>query len=372
MIDALLSASRHLAPSLCAAVALLWLAVGEPAACAAGPAPRVVAVAVESARRPSETLAHLLRLRAGDRYSADAADGDLKRLYATGAFDDVRLAVSEVEGGVRLVYRCVDLTFVASLRFTDRLLPIQALRNAVGMAAGEPLDRTRLAEAPARLQSTYQMAGYPDARVAVEVEQDRVNKTADVTFHIERGRAQRVIGRKFIGDVPVAQWRLRRQLEMRLFDRLQPTTLEQEQRRILEYLRRLGFIEAAVGAPWIEAEGDSRWVSVVFPVEAGVRTRFKVRGNRALSDDEVLEACDLARRSNLDEATRRDMAAGVAAAYRALGYDQAEAKISPPRATREAGEQKVVVHVHQGKRRAVVAIHVEIDGEIDADAERDV
>ena len=369
VIDALPSASHRLVPSLWVTVALLWLVAGASAV-SAGPMPRVVAVEVESTRRPSETLVHLLRLRVGDPYSADAADRDLKRLYATGAFDDVRLGVSQVEGGLRLVYRCVDRTFVSALRCTDRLFPIQVLRNTVGLAAGEPLDRSRLADAPARLKAAYQMNGFPDARIAVEVEEDPAHKTAAITLHIERGGAQRVVGRQFTGDLPVAQWRLRRQLEMRLFDRLQPTTLEQEQRRILDYLRRLGFVEAVVGQPWTEAERDSRWVRVIIPVEAGVRTRFTMRGNRALSDGEVLAACDLARRSDLEEATRRDMAAGVVAAYRELGYDQATVKISPPRPTRHAGEQEVVVHVYQGRRLAVAAIHVEIDGDVDPDAVR--
>ena len=339
---------------------------------AAGPVPRVVSVDVESARRPSQTLVHLLRVQPGDRYSEDAADADLKRLYATGAFDDVRLWVSKANGGVRLVYRCVDRTFVSTLRFTDHLLPIQMLRNTVGMAAGEPLDRASLADAPARLQEAYRMAGYPDAQVTVEAQEDPEHKTVAITFHIQRGGAERVIGRRFTGDVPVAQWRLRRQLEVRFFDRLQPDTLDEERRRILEYLRRHGFIGASVGELQIRARDDSRWVDLIIPVQAGVRTRFKVRGNRALSDGEVLAACDLARRSDLEEATRREMAAGIVSAYRQLGYDQATAKISAPRPTHHVREQEVLVHVHQGRRLPVEAVHVAIDGDVDPDAVRKV
>jgi outer membrane protein insertion porin family len=339
---------------------------------AAGAMLRVVAVEVASARRPSGTLAHLLQLRPGDPYSADLADSDLKRLYATGAFDDVRLTVSPVVGGVSLVYRCVDRTFVSSLRFTDHLFPIQVARNAVGMAAGEPLDRSRLAEAPGRLHAFYQRAGYPDARVEVKLAEQPEHKAVDIVFHVQRGPAQRVLGRKFTGDVPVAQWRLRRQLELRFFDRLRPDTLDQERRRILEYLRRHGFIGASVGEPQIQAKDDSHWVNLIIPVQAGVRTRFKVRGNRALSDDEILEACELGRRSDLEKATRQEMAAGVVAAYRDLGYDGATAKISAPRPARHEGEQEVMVHVHQGRRRAVTAVHVEIDGDVDPDAVREV
>jgi len=356
----------------CALAALSWLAFLAPVVGRADPAPRVASVTVDSVRRSPETFAQLLRVKAGDLYSLAAADADLKRLYATGAFDDVRLAVTATEGGVRLVYHCLDRTFISSLRFTDRLFPTQVLRNVVAMASGEPLDRERLEEAPARLRGHYAANGYPDAQVRLQVVDETATKSVAVTFEIDRGKPQRLIARRLTGDVPVADWRVKRKMELRLFDRPQASVLAGERRRVIDYLRGRGYLGAKVDTPQIVVEEGSRWVRLVLPIDAGMRTRFRVKGNRALSDSEVVAACDLARFAEVTDAARAQMAEGVAAAYRQAGYDEARVEVAPPQSTGSEREQRVTIAVHEGARREVAAIDIDTGGAIDPEAIRAV
>jgi len=356
----------------CALVALFWLMAVVPSVGRADPAPRVVSVTVDSVRRSPETFAPLLRVKAGDPYSPAAADADLKRLYATGAFDDVRLAVTAGDEGVRLVYHCLDRTFVSSLRFTDRLFSTQVLRNVVAIAPGEPLDQERLEEAPARLRGHYAANGYPDARVRLQVVEDPATKSVAVAFEIDRGKPQRLIARRLTGDVPMAHWRVKRKMELRLFDRPQAAVLAGERRRVIDYLRGRGYLGATVGTPQIVVEEGSRWVRLVVPIEAGVRTVFRVKGNRALSDSEVVAACGLARFAEVTEAARAQMAEGVAGAYRQEGYDEVRVEVAPPRSTGGDEQQRVTITVHEGRRRTVAAIDIDTGGEIDPAAIRAV
>ncbi|RMF83534.1 MAG: hypothetical protein D6739_07065, partial [Nitrospirae bacterium] len=188
-------------------VVAAWLLLAALPAQAASP--RVVSVRVASVRRDPATLATLLRLRPGELYSAERADRDLKRLYATGAFEDVRLELRRVPGGVALLYRCLDRTFLERLAFTDHRFPLQTLRQAVGLEAGRPLDRDRLAAAAERLRALYQGEGYPEVAVRLEVEEIPARRAVAATFHIRPGRPLRLRRVRFEGPLPVAPWRLR-------------------------------------------------------------------------------------------------------------------------------------------------------------------
>ncbi len=335
-------------------------------------ATRVTAVEVDALRRAPGAFQALLHLHAGDLYSADAADQDLKRLYATGAFDDVRLQVLPSGDGVRLVYHCVDRTFLQRLRFTDHRFPIQTLRQVVGLAAGTPLDRARLAAAPERLRGFYRGEGYPRVEVAAEVQEDEARRTVSVTFHITPGPPLRLLGVRFTGPLPVARWRLRWALGLHFGDHLRPVAFDDHATHLTENLRRRGYLDARVGPITVEARTGSRWGRLVVPIEPGIHTRVVVKGNRALSRREVVEALDLARHTHLDGAGRKAMADAVVAVYRQAGYDAARVEIPPPEPGPRAEEQRLLIRCHEGRRVVVAGIHIETSGGIDAATIREV
>ncbi len=347
-------------------VALL-LGVVTPAAAT----PRIVAVEVEAVRRPPAAFQAILHQRPGDPYSAELADADLKRLYATGAFDDVRLEVVEEGDGVRLVYHGVDRTFLRRLRFTDRHFPLQTLRQAVGLAAGRPLDRAVLAAAPEQLRALYHGEGYPQALVATEVEEVAAERAVSVTFRIEPGPPLRLTGVRFTGPLPMARWRLRWTLGLHFGDHLRPVAFDDHAARLTEVLRRRGYLDATVGPIMVEAEAGSRWGRLVVPIEPGIRTVVEVEGNHALSRREVVDGLDLARHTNLDGAGRKQMAAALVALYRGEGYD-ARVEVQEVRPGARPGEQRLVVRCHEGRRIPVAAIHIDAGGEVDGETIRQV
>ncbi|NCP96966.1 MAG: BamA/TamA family outer membrane protein [Deltaproteobacteria bacterium] len=335
-------------------------------------APLITAVEVEARRRSAESLAAIVRLSVGDDYSAEAADAALKRLYATGAFDDVRLSVEEEAGGVRLLFHCVDRTFLSTVRFTDHRFSNQALREAVGLAAGQPLDPDALAAAPERLRAFYRGEGYPRVRVAAEVEKEIAARTTAVTFQIDPGPPLRLTAAHFTGPPAVARWRLWWTLGLHLGDHLRPTAFPDYADRLTRALRRRGYLEARVGPITVAAEEEDHWGGLVVPVAPGVHTRVEVKGNHAWSRREVVEALDLARHPALDEAGRKQMAAAVENGYRQAGYDDARVEVDEVRAGRSEGEQRLTVRVHEGRRLKVAAIHIDTGGVVEAKTLRSV
>jgi len=347
---------------------VLLLGVVIPAAAA----PRITAVEVEAVRRPPAVLQAILHLRVGDPYSADRADADLKRLYATGAFDDVRLEVVEADGGVRLVYHCVDRTFLRRLHFTDHRFPVQTLRQAVGLAAGTPLDREVLAGAPERLRALYRGEGYPQVLVAADVDEAEAERSVSVTFRIVRGPPLRLTGVRFTGPLPVARWRLRWVLGLHFGDHLRPAAFDDHAARLTDDLRRRGYLDARVGPITVEAEAGSRWGGLVVPIDSGVRTRVEVEGNHVLSRREVVDGLNFARHTALDVKGRAQMSAGLVDLYRRKGYDDARVEVAEPHLVRRPGEQRLAVHCHEGRRIAVAAIHIETGDGVDAQTIREV
>src|SRR5262252_1843979 len=108
-----------------------------------------------------------IRVKAGDTYPPVApVDDDVRTLYGTGFFYNIRVAASNTAGGLVLTYilqgkpRLMEIRFQGNKKYSD-----SKLRKKLTSKVGEPLDEMKLFTDSQEIQKMYQSSGYPRTTV---------------------------------------------------------------------------------------------------------------------------------------------------------------------------------------------------------------
>ena len=106
-----------------------------------------------------------IRLKPGDPYIGVNVDDDVRTLYATGLFYNVRVAADITADGVILTYivqanpRLMDIKYQGNAK-----VKTSSLQKKVASKVGQPLDERKLFTDCQEIQKMYQKAGYPARR----------------------------------------------------------------------------------------------------------------------------------------------------------------------------------------------------------------
>jgi outer membrane protein insertion porin family len=164
---------------------------------------KVVRVEVRHVGPPSASDALLranIRVKPGDLYRPASVDEDIRNLYATGQFYNVRVTAERVEEGIVLTYivqgnpRLTDIKFQGNTRFTDA-----RLRKLLSSKVGDPLIERKLFTDSQEIQKLYQKKGYPNTRVKYVLNIDEAAGRGSVTFEITESPKIKIERVEFVG-----------------------------------------------------------------------------------------------------------------------------------------------------------------------------
>ena len=229
-----------------------------------------------------------------------------------------------------------------------------AIRARLGLGDdAAPYDRPAIVQRLSDYEGELRQRGYYEARLSHDVE--RLSDTeVDVHLIVRRGpriavtfEGDEVPGARLADLVPVAR-------EASVDEDL----LEDADQRTAAYLQALGYRDAAVTHT---REGDAEQLSIVFRVTRGPLYRvgdLVVRGNEAVSDEEIRSIAGVAAG---DPLVVREIDAGLAAVeehYRRLGFATVRAvqSFSEADGDGEAAEQNVEIAIDEGARTMVGAV----------------
>ena len=157
-----------------------------------------------------------IRVRPGDIYRTAAVDEDVRNLYATGLFYNIRVSDEISDGGVVLTYlvqgnpKLTEIKFSGNKKYKD-----SKLLKKVTSKVGEPLNERKLFTDSQEIQKMYQKAGYPSTQVKYVLNIDENAGRGTVTFEIQESPKIRIIDVQFVGAQAFTQRKLRRQIKTR-------------------------------------------------------------------------------------------------------------------------------------------------------------
>src|SRR5205807_6225886 len=194
---------------------LAWL----PAASGQLPSGKIARINIVYVGPPSvsESLIRAnIRVKPGDEYRDAAVDEDVRNLYATGLFYNVRVAWTNTPPGLILTYavqpnpRLVEIRFQGNKRISET-----KLRKSLTSKVGEPFNERKLFTDTQEIQKLYQKKGYPRTEVKYSYDIDQNTARATATFEISESPKIRIVEVDFVGAHAFSQRRLRHIIKTR-------------------------------------------------------------------------------------------------------------------------------------------------------------
>jgi RNA polymerase sigma factor (sigma-70 family) len=125
---------------------------------------------------------------AGEVFDREGLDLDVRRLYASGLFSQVRVNTTKTDEGVVLDYVVQERPKLAQIHFAgDTNSNSAALIPHLASTVGEKLDEQALFRDAETLQKLYEESGFPGTRVRYVTRVNEDLGEGEVTFEISRG-----------------------------------------------------------------------------------------------------------------------------------------------------------------------------------------
>jgi outer membrane protein insertion porin family len=197
----------------------IWLLLGCASAVWAQPAgPKIDRVDVKYVGPASVSEPFVrsnIRLKAGDIYFPAATQDDIKSLYATGQFYNIRVTADPADdGGVVLTYlvqarpRLTDIKIQGNKKLSD-----SKIRKKITVKTGQPFDEQKMFSDCQEIQKLYEKYGRAGTQVKYVPNIDENAGRGTVTFEITEAQKIKIGDIDFIGAAAFSQRELRKQLK---------------------------------------------------------------------------------------------------------------------------------------------------------------
>jgi len=197
----------------------IWLLLGCASAVWAQPAgPKIDRVDVKfigPATVSEPFVRSNVRLKAGDIYFPDATQDDIRALYATGQFYNIRVTLDPAsDGGVVLTYLVQARPRLTDIKIEgNQKLSTSKIRKKITVKTGQPLDEQKLFTDTQEIRKLYEKYGRSGTQVKYVLNIDENAGRGTVTFEIAEAVKIKIDRIDFIGAAAFSQRELRGQLK---------------------------------------------------------------------------------------------------------------------------------------------------------------
>lgn len=211
-----------------------------------------------------------IHIKPGDTYLPATVDDDLRNLYATGLFYNIRVSREQADAGLVLTYvvqampRLTDIKFSGNKKFND-----DKLKKKLTSKVGEALNEQKLFSDARAIQEMYQKAGYPGTLVEAKPAITEESGRGTVTFEIKESPKVRILQVDFVGAQAFKQSKLRKQVKMRghgMFSWITGNStfkedqLQEDRERLTEFYREKGYIDFEIKDVQFETPKPNRMI----------------------------------------------------------------------------------------------------------------
>jgi outer membrane protein insertion porin family len=240
-----------------------------------------------------------IRVKPGDPYLRVAVDDDIRNLYGTGQFYNIRVTDNFTNSGVVLTYvvqakpRLTEIKFQGNKKYRN-----SKLLKKVTSKVGEPLDERKLFTDTQEIQKLYQKAGYPGTEVKYILNIDENTARGTATIDIKESPKVKIDDVEFIGASAFTQRELRKVVKTRRHWFLSWLTnggvfkdeqFEDDKERLAEFYRSKGYIDFELKDVKID-HPNPRTMVIRFIVYEGRQYKVgsvKFTGNKLFSAEEI-------------------------------------------------------------------------------------
>lgn len=246
--------------------------------------PPVRAIEIEHIGPPAVGDARIhsfIRLKVGDPFNRSIVDEDIRRLYDTGNFYNIRIGEELVAGGFKIIYRVQGKPRIEDIRFEgNKQKSTSSLLKKITSKPGQPLDDHKLYTDAEVIKKLYQLSGYQKTQVKPTISINEAAGRGTVTFEITESPKVKIKNIVFDGATEFTQKKLAGVLKTKrrwMFSWitgsgvLKDDEFDEDLERLAEFYRNEGYIDfRAVELKDVKFEQtDPKWVTIRIPIFEG-------------------------------------------------------------------------------------------------------
>jgi outer membrane protein insertion porin family len=194
-----------------------------------------------------------IRVKVGEPYTRTSVDDDVRTLYSTGYFHNIRVGEEPVADGVALTFVVQGKLTLAQIQFAGNTQYSNSrLQKKITSKVGEPLDERKLFNDALEIQKLYQKAGYQKTQVNYRLIPDENTGRGTAVFEITESPKVKIDQVDFVGAEAFPQKKLRKVIKTR--ERwmmswltgsgvLKDEQFEDDQDKLAEFYRSRGYID---------------------------------------------------------------------------------------------------------------------------------
>jgi outer membrane protein insertion porin family len=149
---------------------------------------RVLKITTEGNKNVRErVILAQVKTKKNDTYDPDKLRKDVQAIYGLGSFEDVTLDVTDVSGGVIVIFNVVEKPVIKKIDFKgNKKVGSSKLRDGLSLKESDPLDKFKLNLDVEKLLSIYKDEGFAAAQVEPFTTTDATNHVS-ITFFVTEG-----------------------------------------------------------------------------------------------------------------------------------------------------------------------------------------
>ncbi len=233
-----------------------------------------------NARIDSGAISRKIKTKAGDFYNPASLRDDLKSVFKMGYFEDVRIQMKESETGKIITFEVTEKPILQTVEYSGLdTFSEEEVREVVNIRTGSIENSKRINTGVAAIKALYKEKGYYNTLVTAHISYPD-EQHAELRYVIVEGDKVFIKEIKFVGNKNFDSDELEDVIESSPKNWLSWLTesglmkqqmLAQDVARIGSFYNNQGFLEAKVGDPQVDQEGD--WLYITFTIEEGPRYR---------------------------------------------------------------------------------------------------
>ncbi|MDD5583735.1 MAG: outer membrane protein assembly factor BamA [Candidatus Omnitrophica bacterium] len=287
----------------------------------------VARIAVKGNKIVSDaTVVSKIKIRAGQAYSADVVNEDIKNLYATGFFDTVEAEKDETAEGVVVTFKMKEKPVLKKITVTGaHFIRTKKIEEALELKQGSFVDDYKLQEATSKVKDLYNKKGFSQATVSHDLKVDQEKNEAEVTFTVDEKMVVKVKSVTLKGNKTIRTGRIMKLIKTRrnwLFNwgSFKEDVFSDDIKRIEDFYKSQGFSDVKVTS---ETGFEEKGAVIVITIEEGKRYyigKIIIEGYKDLTLDEITKAMKLKEGSIFSDQVVYEDSSNIREVYMNKGY----------------------------------------------------
>lgn len=240
-----------------------------------------------------------LRTKVGEPFTQTQSDDDVRSLYATGFFSNVRIYQEPAADGIKVVVLVQGKSKLKEVIFEgNKKFKSARLNKEVKLKVGDELSERQVADGASTLVDFYQRAGFKDVKISFDVSPDELTGQSVVKYLIHEGDKVRIERVDFSGNKAFSAKILRKKVDTRNYNWLSWITkkgyysqqvVEEDKQKIIDFYRSEGYIDADVKDVKLDYPSKDEMILTFFVYEGNQYKvgKFSVEGNQLFTLDEI-------------------------------------------------------------------------------------